>query len=434
MINTIIEILATVSDTVMLVWFIPKFVNASLRKRPFVMIIPAIQLAVQLMFDRLMPGYSILPAIVLLAFAFGFAVALSPRTIWWDALAGVAFVLSMMLVSTLLFSLFSLFIENIGDMLQGNDTRIRVIYLIVAKLVLFACYKLLLILFRKEKSIETSSALLSLALTLGTAAALSALVKIIAADESGAADIPVLVVTVIICITNTILYLFINRIQKLQKSKYELSLLNERTALEKKQSEDANAIWNSIRKVRHDIKNHLSVMKGCLEKGETDACIEYINDLSQTVESMGDLIRSGNSVIDYLINSKLSDLEGVQVLITGCVGNFKDIKDPDMVCILGNILDNAVEAVKNVSGSKRIELYFSKINQNRLMLCKNSVDAPVLDKNKELKTTKKDKMQHGFGHQIIEATAEKYGGFVGYFDDDGMFGVQVSIPEPIESK
>ena len=105
-----------------------------------------------------------------------------------------------------------------------------------------------------------------------------------------------------------------------------------------------------------------------------------------------------------------------------------------MVCILGNILDNAVEAVKNVSGSKRIELYFSKINQNRLMLCKNSVDAPVLDKNKELKTTKKDKMQHGFGHQIIEATAEKYGGFVGYFDDDGMFGVQVSIPEPIESK
>ena len=149
MIITIIEILATVSDTVMLVWFIPKFVNASLRKRPFVMIIPAIQLAVQLMFDRLMPGYSILPIIVMSAFVLGFAVALSPKTIWWDALAGVAYVISMMLVSTLLFSLFSLFIENIGDILQGNDTGIRVIDLIVANLMLFACYKLLLILFRK---------------------------------------------------------------------------------------------------------------------------------------------------------------------------------------------------------------------------------------------------------------------------------------------
>ena len=149
---------------------------------------------------------------------------------------------------------------------------------------------------------------------------------------------------------------------------------------------------------------------------------------------MGDLIRSGNTVIDYLINSKLSNLEGVQVLIAGYVGNFKDVKDSDMVCILSNILDNAVEAVKNVSGSKRIELYFSKIKQNRLILCKNSVDGPVLDKNKELTSTKKDKLLHGFGHQIIESTVDKYGGFVGYFDENGMFGVQVSIPEPIENK
>lgn len=434
MINTIIEILATVSDTVMLIWFIPKFVGASFKGRPLIMIIPTMQLAAQLMFDRLMPGYSMLPMIVLLFLVFGFAVALSPRTIWWDALACVAYVLSMMLVSTLLFSLFSLFIENIGDILQGNDTKIRIIYLVVAKLVLFACYKLLLILFKKEKSIETPNAIMSLALTLGTATALSALVKIVATDESGSTDMPVLVVAVIICITNTILYLFINQIQKLKKSKYELGLITERMALEKKQSEDANTIWNNIRKVRHDIKNHLSVIKGCLERGETVACIEYINDIQQTVESMGSLIRSGNSVIDYLINSKLSNLEGVQVLITGCIGNFKDVKDSDIVCILGNILDNAVEAVKNVSGSKRIDLFFSKIKQNRLILCKNSVNGPVLDKNKELKSTKKDKMLHGFGHQIIEATAEKYGGFVGYFEENGMFGVQVSIPEPIENK
>lgn len=432
MITTIVEILATVADTVMLVWFIPKFLGVSPKSKLWTLLIPVLQLAVQLSFDWLMPGFSLLPMIIMLLLVFAFAVALSPKTVWWDALSSVAYVSLMMLVSSLLFSIFTFFIDNMGEIMQGTNSMVRILHIVVAKLMLFSCYKLVLLLFKKEKGIETPNAILSLILTVGTAVALAALMKIAAVENTDVVNAPIFIIAFVISLINVILYLFIYQIQKLQKSKYELMLINERTALDKKQSEDANAIWNNIRKVRHDLKNHFSVIMGYLERGETDACHDYINGIQQTVESMGTLIRSGNSVIDYMINSKLSNLEGVQILISGCVGNFNDITDVDMVCILGNILDNAVEALQRGSGTKWLELHFSKIKQNRLIICKNSVSAPVLENNKSLLSTKRDSGAHGLGHQIIESTVKKYGGLVGYFEEDGFFGVEISIPESIE--
>lgn len=432
MITTIVEILATVADTLMLVWFIPKFVGVSPKSKLWALLIPMLQLLVQLLFDWLMPGFSLLPIIILFLLAFLFAMVLSPKTVCWDALAAVACVSLIMLVSSFLFSIFSLFIDDMDTVIQGANSQARILYIIVAKLMLFFFYKLVLMVFKKDKDIEPTNAIMTLILIFGTVIALSSLMRIAVVTDPDIVAVPIFLIAFVMIVVNIFLYLFIYQIQKLQKSRYELKLLNERVALDERQSEDANVIWNNIRKVRHDLKNHFSVIKGCLERGETDACYDYINSIEQTVESMGTLIRSGNSVIDYMINSKLSNLDGVQILISGCVGNFSDVTDADMVCILGNILDNAVEALQKVSETKRLELYFSKMKQNRLIICKNSIIDSVLENNESLLSTKKDSESHGLGHQIIESTVKKYGGFVGYFEEDGLFGIEISIPEPIE--
>lgn len=432
MITAIIEIFATAVDTLMLVWFISKFISVSLKGKLWSLLIPVLQLAVQLSFDWLMPGFSLLPMTIMLPLVFIFAVLLSPETVCWDALSAALYVSLMMLNSSFLFSIFSFFIDNMDEVMQGSNSQTRIIYIVIAKLMLFFFYKLVLIVFKKDKDIEPANAIITLILILGTVIALSSLMKIAVATDPDIVAVPVFLIAFVMIVVNILLYLFVYQIQKLQKSRYELKVLNERVALEKKQSEDANIIWNNIRKVRHDLKNHFSVIKGCLERGETDVCYDYINSIEQTVESMGTLIRSGNSVIDYMINSKLSNLDGVQVLISGCVGTFNDVTDADMVCILGNILDNAVEALQKVSGTKRLELYFSKMKQNRLIICKNSILDSVLENNEGLLSTKKDPESHGLGHQIIESTVKKYDGFVGYFEEDGLFGIEISIPEPVE--
>ena len=143
---------------------------------------------------------------------------------------------------------------------------------------------------------------------------------------------------------------------------------------------------------------------------------------------MGDLIRSGNSVIDYLINSKLSGIDNIQVLVSGYVGNYSDIEDVDLACILGNILDNAIEAQKDVKSDRCIELHFLMKNSSRVIICKNAISSSVLENNSLLKTTKKSPELHGLGHQIVETTVKKYRGWVDYFEENGMFGVQIILP------
>lgn len=68
-----------------------------------------------------------------------------------------------------------------------------------------------------------------------------------------------------------------------------------------------------------------------MNDADIESCKNYISKLHITIETMGDLVRSGNSVIDHLINTKLSSLENVQVLVSGYCGNYSDIDDIDLV-------------------------------------------------------------------------------------------------------
>ena len=104
-----------------------------------------------------------------------------------------------------------------------------------------------------------------------------------------------------------------------------------------------------------------------------------------------------------------------------------------LTSIIGNILDNAVEAQENVTGIKRIELLFRMKNDNRVIICKNTVSESVLQTNKELRSTKKNRQDHGLGHKIVETILKKYDGWVDYFENDGMFGVQIMLPMPREN-
>ena len=253
--------------------------------------------------------------------------------------------------------------------------------------------------------------------------------KIAIENQTPGVEIVIFILAIILIFMNLILYIMIYQLQALLKNKYELALMQDRMAFEKNRVDEASVIWNNIRQVKHDLKNHFVVMRGHLNGGDLESCMKYLSKLDETVENMGNMIQSGNSVIDYLINSKLSNLDGVEVLISGYVGNYTDIEDVDLACILGNILDNAVEAQKAVVSEKRIELLFLQKKSNRVIICKNKIKESVLQNNQKLKSTKESPELHGIGHQIVESTVKKYNGLIDYFEKDDMFGVQIILPD-----
>lgn len=427
--NLTVEIIATVVDVLFLLWFIPRFNDISLKARPITALWVVIMLVYQLTADRFFQGFEILYMLGSFIIALGFALGLRKRMALWPIFSASLFVIEPMLFNTLIYAVFSLFIDEMDTVMQGSQSYVRVIYIIICKLAQFAFYKLILLIFRKEKELNVKSALLSYAFTLSTALGLGTLMKMSSQNTSRENDILALILAIILVLLNIILYIMINQVQHLLRNKYELAMLNKQRDFEKSRMEEVNTIWANIRKLKHDLKNHFGVIKGLLSEEKYDLGIEYLSELDNTVNSMGDLIKSGNTVVDYIINSKLSNLEGVQVLVSGFVGNFSDIDDIDMVSILGNILDNAIDAQENVTGEKRIELLFLQKNANRIIICKNSISDSVLKNNRRLNSTKSSPELHGFGHQIVESTVAKYKGLIDYFEENDTFGVQIILPQ-----
>lgn len=243
-------------------------------------------------------------------------------------------------------------------------------------------------------------------------------------DARLAAIIPVVLINILVFS----LYVYL---QKLRHGSYEADLLAEKKRFEENRHSDAEAIWENVRKVRHDIKQHLTILSGYLEDNEIEKCKDYLSDLLGNIDRMGNLLKSENRVLDYLINSKLCGPTDTEVVISGSVGDLSDIADADLASIVGNLLDNAVEAVAEAA-EKRIELHFAMQNSNRILVCKNTVKASVLSDNPDLLSTKGGGTHLGLGTHIIRETVTKYHGMIDFFEDHEMFCVQIVLPMAVE--
>ena len=415
MIYTIIEYAATVSDVVFLIWFVPRFLHTRFYKRENLpmLAVPCLYLIAQLIADWFLPGFDLLAALINTGLALLYALLIC-RKKWFRAIiAGSAFILVVMLVSSVAYPLLSLAFGSGEGLMQGDQSPVRILYLVICKLAHFTLYTLLLILFKSDEDTDRKSGIIMLCYTVVSIGGLFALMTIAVKDTSRRVLIPTVALLFVLIFLNFGAFFLIRQIMKMQRKEYEFKLMKEKMNAEKQRAEDADAIWENIRKVRHDLRNHFTVIKGKLQEGEVKSCEEYIDEIYPAIESMGNLVHTGSAVIDYLINTKFSVDKEIQIIVSGFTEYFGDIEDADLTSMLGNILDNAFEAVEKISDAqnKRIELYFLKKNLNRIILCQNSIEGSVLQSNKELRSTKRGK-DHGLGHRIVQTVTEKYGGFV----------------------
>lgn len=432
--QVVVEILATIIDVIFLVWFVSKMLQISVKEKPLSLIWAMLLLIYQLIADHYLLGFVLIYETGVIIFSLGFAFALTTRKRLWSIFSVCTYIIILMLANSAVFSIFSLAIEDFAEYLPGFSLKLRCIYILVCKITQLAFYRLILQLFKRDRYLDIFYGILSFMFTSATAVGLGALMKMAVNEEFPENDLLIIILVSVLLLVNIILFIMIYQVQKLMKSKFTLSLMQERIKSEGARVEDARAIWEKIRKIKHDLRNHFTVMNGYLENGNIQQCRDYLSNLNSSVENIGNLIQSGNMVIDYLINSKLSHINDVKVVISGYVSNFSDITDTDLACILGNILDNAIESQALISKDKRIELFFGYKNNNRIIICKNAIANSVLIGNKSLFSTKNEPASHGLGHLIVESTVQKYSGLVDYFEEGGMFGVEIIIPEEMNLK
>ncbi len=194
--------------------------------------------------------------------------------------------------------------------------------------------------------------------------------------------------------------------------------------------EDANLQYDLIRKIRHDIKDRLSTVYFLISKNKIHEAMEFIAQSNNIVNEVEVFVRTNNAVVNSIINSKLSSAQTLGINVS-CItiADFNGISDLDLCDLLSNTLENATTACKNMpqNSDRFIHVNIKKENNIYTFNIKNSIHKSVLGTNPLLKTTKKDKQNHGLGTEIIKDIANKYNGRYDFYEIDNTFCCSVSL-------
>lgn len=132
-------------------------------------------------------------------------------------------------------------------------------------------------------------------------------------------------------------------------------------------SEEVQELYANMRGWRHDYHDHLQALKAYLDNQDTAAARQYLNELEDKLDAVDPLVHSGNAMLDAIVNAKLTLAERLHIPVNEkvIVGNTPLIKDVDLVVILGNLLDNAIEAISEQPPheKRQLRLYIGIVKQ-----------------------------------------------------------------------
>lgn len=214
-------------------------------------------------------------------------------------------------------------------------------------------------------------------------------------------------------------------------SNYEVEIENQSLMLQNKvyqqQLDMIHATENSLKRARHDFKNHLIALEELSKSEEKTDLQAYFQKLGGEYQLSEDYICTGNTILDGLMNHKLKIM-----MATGATIDTKmqipeniDINSFDLVVVIGNLLDNAIEALsKQEKGNFEIEISY---RQGILLInAKNTFKGEIIKRGETLISTKKNaKEAHGIGLSNVRRAIDKYDGEMMINTDNQFFSVHI---------
>ncbi len=176
-----------------------------------------------------------------------------------------------------------------------------------------------------------------------------------------------------------------------------------------------------LEKIKHDIKNQLSYVNLLLKQDKKEEAINYIDNYVNSQEVLFSFSCS-NNVINSIVNLELSKAKvyGVKMNLKIVVPPILPFDDNDIVSLLTNMIDNALENYYKIDDNSVISVCILKQNDYIRFFVSNPIDIKKYDKNNVIKTRKNGK-NHGYGTKIIKNIASKYNGYVEFEIEDNRF-------------
>ena len=196
-----------------------------------------------------------------------------------------------------------------------------------------------------------------------------------------------------------------------------------------KHCEEVQNIYKTMRGWRHDYHNHIQTLLALC--GDEERTKEYLYKLNDDLTQVDTVIKTGNVMVDAILNIKLSLIasKNIQVNAKAHVPENLGISEIDLCTIIGNLLDNALEAClqQNEEEERFIRVNIGILKEQLYIAVHNSSKGTLRKNKGRYLSTKKEK-GHGFGLMRVDSIVEKHQGFLNRQDEDGVFATEILLP------
>lgn len=231
-----------------------------------------------------------------------------------------------------------------------------------------------------------------------------------------------------IVIINVITFYLFTMLNRRHNELLQFSKLQVQVAQQSKSLNDLKELSLEMRKIRHDMTKYLDITSNLISSGKSEEALRYLEKIqTEKIDHTFHPIITSSDVINALLNTKFSYCKkhGIDFVyqITANVSTFSEM---DLSVLLGNLLDNAIEAAEKCE-QPFVKITICESKAYLVVIVTNPIGASVLKENPNFKTTKKDQLHHGLGLLTVKDIVEKYDGIFNIDEEGSSLLVDVRL-------
>lgn len=245
-------------------------------------------------------------------------------------------------------------------------------------------------------------------------------------------DVAWVAVSVVFLVSSNVLvfHLFEKQLEQDEETKKSF-LVQQQLQYQTQYFKELSDKYKLSNKTVHDTKNQLFAISAAISENDFDVAKERIDEMCNSASGGENTIKTGNDALDALINTKYNDNKELNIKLNHYItmNTINKIDNIDLCIIIGNALDNAIEACSKIDESieKEITLEIRQVNDALAIKMLNPTAEDIEKKNGKLVSKKKEKELHGFGMQSMEEIVNKYNGNLTYLQEDGVFSLKIYV-------
>lgn len=432
MVWQIFEYIATIIEYIIYADFMVRFLEVKNGKNKYVCFLSIFlaSTALTLTFNYLM-NYEGILCVIRIAVNFILAVIFLNGTFFEKIFSAIILDITALLGSYVSLTFLGMLSGNTLEEMIESRGLIRLLNLFITKVILFEVTRVILHIKNKKKfSFELPEILvISLIFVITLIVGLGVFRANLNSGVSTETPISIIIGIGLISI-NIFTYILMKWISDKNHDKERLLLDKAQNEIYFSQLTEYEKQISEIRKIRHDIKNHLQCLAALVSQNNNKQAEDYIDDIIENKLDFGcDYIKTGNKVVDAVINMKMSQCKKDNISTIVHINKFDtNVEDTDMCALLSNILDNAIEASIKETERKEVNIDIMPKKGYVNIIVKNAILQSVLEKNPDLKTTKTDERIHGIGMRSISDIVKKYDGMLDFYEKNNFFIADVWLP------